>query len=93
MKNVKVISTINLIGFAFLMYASYLFRSNQSAFNKDLQPLFNPAPYSFGIWIIIYIALFIWIIKGFFAKEKIKEMYIKISLWFIVCMILNGPQF
>ena len=31
-----------------------------------------------------------WIIKGFFAKEKIKEMYIKISLWFIVCMILNG---
>lgn len=90
MKNVKVISTINLIGFAFLMYASYLFRSNQSAFNKDLQPLFNPAPYSFGIWIIIYIALFIWIIKGFFAKEKIKEMYIKISLWFIVCMILNG---
>lgn len=90
MKNVKVISTINLIGFAFLMYASYLFRSNQSAFNKDLQPLFNPAPYSFSIWIIIYIALFIWIIKGFFAKEKIKEMYIKISLWFIVCMILNG---
>lgn len=72
------------------MYASYLFRSNQSAFNKDLQPLFNPAPYSFSIWIIIYIALFIWIIKGFFAKEKIKEMYIKISLWFIVCMILNG---
>lgn len=90
MRNIKVISTINLIGFAFLMYASYLFRSNQSAFNKDLQPLFNPAPYSFGIWIIIYIALFIWIIKGFFAKEKIKEMYIKISLWFIVCMILNG---
>ena len=72
------------------MYASYLFRSNQSTFNKDLQPLFNPAPYSFSIWIIIYIALFIWIIKGFFAKEKIKEMYIKISLWFIVCMILNG---
>ena len=72
------------------MYASYLFRSNQSTFNKDLQPLFNPAPYSFSIWIIIYIALFIWIIKGFFAKEKIKEMYIKISLWIIVCMILNG---
>ena len=90
MRNEKVISTINLIGFAFLMYASYLFRSNQSAFNKDLDPLFNPAPYSFGIWIVIYIALIIWIIKGFFAKDKIKEMYLKISLWFVICMILNG---
>ena len=90
MKNEKVISTINLLGFAFLMYASYLFRSNQSAFDKDLNPLFNPAPYSFGIWIVIYIALIIWIIKGFFAKDKIKEMYLKISLWFVACMILNG---
>ena len=90
MRNEKVISTINLIGFAFLMYASYLFRSNQSAFDKDLNPLFNPAPYSFAIWIVIYIALIIWIIKGFFAKDNIKEMYLKISLWFVACMILNG---
>ena len=90
MKNEKLLSTINLAGFAFLMYASYLFRTNKSAFNKDLDPLFNPAPYAFSIWIIIYIALFIWIIKGFFAKGTIKEMYIKISLWFVVCMILNG---
>ena len=42
------------------------------------------------IWIVIYIALIIWIIKGFFAKDKIKEMYLKISLWFVACMILNG---
>ena len=90
MKNEKVISTINLLGFAFLMYASYLFRTNQSAFDKDLNPLFNPAPYSFAIWMVIYIALIIWIIKGFFAKDKIKEMYLKISLWFVACMILNG---
>ena len=90
MRNEKVISTINLIGFAFLMYASYLFRTNQSAFDKDLDPLFNPAPYSFAIWMVIYLALIIWIIKGFFAKDKIKEMYLKISLWFVVCMILNG---
>ena len=90
MKNEKVISTINLLGFAFLMYASYLFRTNQSAFDKDLNPLFNPAPYSFAIWMVIYLALAIWIIKGFFAKDKIKEMYLKISLWFVACMILNG---
>ena len=39
---------------------------------------------------VIYLALAIWIIKGFFAKDKIKEMYLKISLWFVACMILNG---
>lgn len=90
MKNEKLLSTINLVAFAFLMYASYLFRTNQSAFDKDLDPLFNPAPYSFAIWMVIYLALIIWIIKGFFAKDKIKEMYLKISLWFVACMILNG---
>ena len=90
MKNVKILSTINLIGFAFLMYASYLFRTKQTAFNKDLDPLFNPAPYTFSIWMVIFIGLIIWIIKGFFAKDNIKELYLKISFWFVACMILNG---
>ena len=90
MKNEKILSTINLLAFAFLMYASYLFTTNQTSFNKDLEPVFNPAPYTFSIWIIIYIALLIWIIKGFFAKHKIKDMYIKIYLYFALCMILNA---
>ena len=55
MKNEKILSTINLLAFAFLMYASYLFTTNQTSFNKDLDPIFNPAPYTFSIWIIIYI--------------------------------------
>ena len=70
MKNEKLLSTINLVSFAFLMYASYLFTTNQTAFDKDLDPLFNPAPYTFGIWMLIYLALLIWIIKGFFTKDK-----------------------
>ena len=80
MKNEKVLSIINLLSFAFLMYASYLFRTNQSAFDKDLDPVFNPAPYTFSIWMVIFIALFLWIIKGFFAKHEIKHMYLKVFL-------------
>ena len=72
MKDEKILSAINLLSFGFLMYASYLFTTNQSAFNKDLNPVFNPAPYTFSIWMLIYLALLIWIIKGFFAKYKIK---------------------
>ena len=91
MKNEKLLSTINLVAFAFLMYASYLFTTNQTAFDKDLDPLFNPAPYTFGIWMLIYLALLIWIIKGFFTKDKhIKAMYIRVYLWFALCMVLNG---
>jgi len=90
MKDEKILSAINLLAFCFLMYASYLFRTNQSAFNKDLNPVFNPAPYTFGIWMLIYTALLIWIIKGFFAKHKIKDMYIEVSLYFALCMVLNG---
>lgn len=90
MKNEKVLSIINLLSFAFLMYASYLFRTNQSAFDKDLDPIFNPAPYTFSIWMVIFIALFLWIIKGFFAKHEIKHMYLKVFLYFALCMILNG---
>ena len=90
MKDEKILSAINLLSFGFLMYASYLFTTNQSAFNKDLNPVFNPAPYTFSIWMLIYLALFIWIIKGFFAKYKIKLMYLKVSLYFALCMVLNG---
>ena len=90
MKDEKILSAINLLSFGFLMYASYLFTTNQSAFNKDLNPVFNPAPYTFSIWMLIYLALLIWIIKGFFAKYKIKLMYLKVSLYFALCMVLNG---
>ena len=34
MKNEKLLSTINLVAFAFLMYASYLFRTNQMLLTK-----------------------------------------------------------
>lgn len=90
MKNKKLLSTINLVGFAFLIYASYLFRTKQSAFSEKSVPIFNPAPYAFGIWGLIFIALFIWTISGYFAKYDILAMYRKISLWFILCMVLSG---
>lgn len=90
MKNKKLLSSINLVGFAFLMYASYLFRTNQSAFKQKVIPIFNPAPYAFSIWGLIYLLIFIWIISGYFAKYDVEAMYRKVGLWFIACMVLNG---
>ncbi|MGL5316583.1 MAG: hypothetical protein ACRC92_25220 [Peptostreptococcaceae bacterium] len=92
MKNKKLLSTINLVGFAFLMYASYLFRTNQSAFKQKVIPIFNPSPYAFSIWGLIYLLIFIWIISGYFAKYDVEAMYRKVGLWFIACMVLNGAS-
>ena len=90
MRNKKLLSTINLLAFAFLIYASYLFRTKQSSFDEKSVPIFNPAPYAFGIWGLIFLALIIWIINGYFAKYDVEAMYRKVFLWFVACMVFSG---
>lgn len=90
MRNKKLLSTINLVAFIFLMYASYLFRTNQSEFIQEVKPVFNPAPYAFGIWGIIYLLLLAWIINGYFVQHNEEAMYKKVGLWFAPCLVFNG---
>ena len=90
MRNKKLLSTMNLLAFAFLIYASYLFRTKQSSFAEKAVPIFNPAPYAFGIWGLIFLALIIWVINGYFVKYDIEAMYKKVFLWFVACMVFSG---
>ena len=91
MSNKNTINIFNLVGFIFLLYASFLFRKNGNMISpKDVQVFFMPAPYAFSIWIIIYISLFIWIIKGFLASPKDAIIYKDVGLWFFVCTVLTG---
>lgn len=91
MKNKSLISVVNLIGFTFLMYASFLFRENDNMFNAmDINPVFMPAPYAFSIWGIIYALLFLWIMRGFFAKDKEISVYENTGIWTFICIVLTG---
>lgn len=91
MKNKKVIASINLIGFIFLIWASYIFRQKQSMFDTDkIRIAFMPASYAFSIWILIYILIFLWIIKGFIPTYKEFDMYKKSVIYFFACEILTG---
>lgn len=91
MKNKKIIASINLVGFIFLMCASFIFGQKQSMFGTDkIRPVFMPASYAFSIWILIYILMFLWIIKGFFPTYKQFDMYKKSVIIFFVCEILTG---
>lgn len=91
MKNKKVIASINLIGFIFLMCASFIFAKKQGMFDTDkIKPVFMPASYAFSIWILIYILMFLWIVKGFFPTYKQFDMYKKSGVVFFICEILTG---
>ncbi|MGL5068044.1 MAG: hypothetical protein ACRC6T_09565 [Sarcina sp.] len=87
----KIIGILNLVAFAFLMVASFIFSSNENMFNVNgVKPIFMPSGYAFSIWILIYVLLFIWIIKSFFCSGKVCEMYKSTAKWFIPCLILTG---
>ncbi|MEG1254619.1 hypothetical protein [Clostridium sp.] len=91
MKNKQVLSIINLLGFIFLLMASFVFARTGNMFNtNEIMPIFMPAPYAFSIWILIYILLGIWVIKGFFANTDEEVMYEDVGYWFVVCMIFTG---
>ncbi|WP_455538697.1 hypothetical protein [Terrisporobacter sp.] len=91
MSNKNKINIINLASFLFLLYASYLFRKNGNMLNSSsIKTYFMPAPYAFSIWILIYICLFVWIVKGFFATPREDIMYKDVGLWFFINMTLAG---
>ncbi|MGL4990095.1 MAG: hypothetical protein ACRC57_02855 [Sarcina sp.] len=91
MNNKKIIASVNLIGFIFLMCASFIFAQKQGMFDTDkIRPVFMPASYAFSIWILIYILMFLWIIKGFFPTYKQFDMYKKSVVVFFICEILTG---
>ena len=91
MSNKKIINIFNLLGFIFLLYASYLFRQKGYSLTSDkVDIFFMPAPYAFSIWTIIYICLLIWIIKGFVSSPKESVLYKDVGLWFFISIILTG---
>ena len=91
MSNKKIINIFNLLGFIFLLYASYLFRQKGYILTSDkVDIFFMPAPYAFSIWTIIYICLLIWIIKGFVSSPKESVLYKDVGLWFFISIILTG---
>ncbi|MGL4450287.1 MAG: hypothetical protein ACRCTZ_03720 [Sarcina sp.] len=87
----KFVSILNLIGFVFLIVASFIFSRKGSNFNTEqIDPIFMPSGYAFSIWILIYILLGIWVLKAFFCKGNICDMYNKATKWVLPCFILTG---
>ncbi|MGP4077905.1 TspO/MBR family protein [Halobacillus sp. K22] len=80
---------INLASFIYLLTASF-FLSRNFMQPSTANVYVMPAPFAFSIWIVIYLLLFFFIMKSFFANEELDLVVNRIGLWFPLSMILSG---
>lgn len=57
---------------------------------SDFYPnLFTPSAYTFSIWGLIYLLLFIYVIYQFFVKSSYEKLIRKINIYFIISSLAN----
>ena len=86
----KRIAIVNLIFFALMIAINYSARSNVGIIANEKSALIQPAGYAFSIWSLIYLLLFLWIIKGFFVRGKKVSVYIDLQVLIPLNFLLNG---
>nr|WP_255551597.1 tryptophan-rich sensory protein [Sporosarcina sp. E16_8] len=69
---------------------NYSAGSNVGAIANEKSALIQPAGYAFSIWILIYLLLLLWIVKGFFVRGKKVSVYIDLQVLIPVNFLLNG---
>ncbi|GGF26595.1 hypothetical protein GCM10010954_27060 [Halobacillus andaensis] len=84
-----LLKLFNLASFIYLIIAS-VFIADFSSRGWSEGVYVMPAPYAFSIWGLIYVLLFIFILKSFFANEEENAVIEGIGLWFPISMILSG---
>ncbi|MGP4067149.1 TspO/MBR family protein [Halobacillus sp. B29] len=80
---------INLASFMYLLTASFFLSQNFMQPSTD-NVYVMPAPFAFSIWFVIYLLLFIFLMKSFFANEELNRVIGHIGLWFPLSMFLSG---
>ncbi|TGB03871.1 tryptophan-rich sensory protein [Halobacillus salinus] len=92
MDNVRYLGLklFNLASYVYLLVTS-LFLAGDFYSPGDMVYVM-PSPFAFSIWGLIYLLLFLYIMKSFFADEALNEQIRKIGLWFPITMILSGTS-
>ncbi|WP_342387589.1 tryptophan-rich sensory protein [Salinicoccus bachuensis] len=79
-----------LVAFIFMIFVNYLTTTNVGGVANDNESIIQPAGFAFSIWGLIYILLFAWVIKAFFAKTWEGSMAYRLKFWPIVNFLLNA---
>ncbi|GAB3068193.1 tryptophan-rich sensory protein [Salinicoccus sesuvii] len=79
-----------IVAFAVMIFFNYWSATNVGFVADDNQSIIQPAGFAFSIWGLIYVLLFIWIIKVFFSKTWEGSMAYRLKFWPILNFLLNG---
>ncbi|MFD2829479.1 tryptophan-rich sensory protein [Corticicoccus populi] len=82
-------AVIYLIGFSVMIFLNYWSAVNVGIVADENQALIQPAGFAFSIWGLIYILLFIWIIKVFFSETGAVTVK-RLHIWPLINFLLNG---
>lgn len=79
-----------LITFALMIFLNYWSATDVGSIANQEQSIIQPAGFAFSIWGLIYILLFIWIVRLFFINKWEGSIVDRITFWPIVNFVLNG---
>lgn len=78
-----------IISYLLMIVLNYWSATDVGIVADQEQAIIQPAGYAFSIWGLIYVLLFIWIIRLWFIKKKEKTIA-TVTFWPIVNFLLNG---
>lgn len=79
-----------LVVFVIMIAVNYLVGTNVGNVANNNQPIIQPAGFAFSIWGLIYLLIFIWIIKQFFQKTWENSMARRLKYWPMINFLLNS---
>lgn len=86
----KQLGIIYTVTFLLMIFVNYITATDVGMVADEDPALIQPAGYVFSIWGIIYLLLFIWIIRLFFTKNDRNRVYESLRYWPIANFVLNG---
>lgn len=76
--------------FIIMIIMNYAAGSDVGNVADDNPTIIQPAGFAFAIWGLIYVLIFIWIIKLFFSKNDQSAITERLKYWPIINFLLNG---
>ncbi len=86
----KQLGIVYSIAFVLMLFVNYLTATDVGSVADQDPAIIQPAGYVFSIWGVIYLLLFVWIIRMFFTKHDRDRVYESLHVWPIANFILNG---
>lgn len=78
------------IAYLVMLFLNYLSATDVGMIADQDQVIIQPAGYVFSIWGIIYLLLFIWLIRLFIVNDDKDTIYDHLGYWPVANFILNG---